>query len=149
MKQTVKPGEVPITWQPQALYDKAQRYIQQASSIAKDDWDYALWTSLSFELLARAALANIHPVLLADPEKSGANIINALGLQQVEKKFVPKSLPISDVLKRLTDLLPDFLPEHESFGIQHTALRNAELHSGELAFDGMKGATWQPSLSYS
>ena len=144
MKQTVKPGPLPATWEPQALYDKAQRYIQQAATIDKDQWDYALWTSLSLELLARAALANVHPALLADPEKPGASIMHALGFEQVEKKFIPKSIPITDVFKRLTVLLPDFLADHESFGIQHTGKRNAELHSGDLAFDGVKGASWQP-----
>lgn len=144
MKQIVKPGPLPATWHPQALYDKAQRYIQQAQTIDKDQWDYALWTSLSLELLARAALANVHPVLLAEPEKSGANIIHALGFEPMEKKFAPKSISVADVFRRLTVLLPEFLTDHESFGIQRTGQRNAELHSGELAFDGAKGSSWQP-----
>ncbi|MEG3159427.1 hypothetical protein U1763_02825 [Sphingomonas sp. LB2R24] len=144
MKQTVVPGPVPTAWSPQGLYDKAERYIQQAQALDKDLWDHALWTSLSLELLARAALANVHPVLLAEPDKAGANIISALGFEPVEKRFAPKSIAISDVFRRLTIVLPDFLAEHESFGIQHTGQRNAELHSGELAFDGVKGASWQP-----
>lgn len=144
MKQTVTPGPVTTAWDPQALYDKAERYIQQAQALDKDQWDYALWTSLSLELLARAALANVHPVLLAEPDRPGSNIISALGFEPVEKRFAPKSIPISDVFRRLTILLPDFQADHESFGIQHTGQRNAELHSGELAFDGVKGASWQP-----
>ncbi|ETC99657.1 hypothetical protein [Asaia sp. SF2.1] len=144
MKQTVMPGKVPTTWDPQALYNKAERYIQQAQALDKDQWDYALWTSLSLELLARAALANVHPILLAEPDRLGSNIISALGFEPVEKKFAPKSIPISDVFRRLTTLLPDFQADHENFGIQHTGQRNAELHSGDLAFDGMRGASWQP-----
>lgn len=144
MKQTVTPGPLAAAWAPQALYDKAERYIQQAQTLDKDEWDYALWTSLSLELLARAALANVHPALLAEPDKPGSNIISALGFEPVEKRFAPKSITISDVFKRLTIVLPDFLTDHENFGIQHTGQRNAELHSGELAFEGVKGATWQP-----
>jgi len=144
MKQTVTPGRFTPAWDPQTLYDKAERYIQQAQALDKDQWDYALWTSLSLELLARAALANVHPVLLAEPDRPGSNIISALGFEPVEKRFAPKSISISDVFRRLTILLPDFQADHESFGIQHTGQRNAELHSGELAFDGMKGASWQP-----
>lgn len=144
MKQTVKSGQILSAWDPQALYDKSARYIQQAQTLDKDQWDYALWTSLSLELLARAALANVHPALLADFDRNGSNLISALGFEPVEKKFAPKSVPVSEVFRRLTVTVPDFLAEHESFGIQHTSLRNAELHSGELAFDGVKGATWQP-----
>jgi hypothetical protein len=144
MKRTVEPGPVATAWNPQALYDKAERYIQQAQVLDKDGWDYALWTSLSLELLARAALANVHPVLLAEPDRQGSNIIGALGFEPVEKRFAPRSIAISDVFRRLTIVLPEFQSDHESFGIQHTGRRNAELHSGELAFDGARAATWQP-----
>jgi hypothetical protein len=144
VKRTIVPGPPVAAWDPHMLYDKAERYIQQAQIADKEQWDYALWTSLSLELLARAALANVHPALLAEPDKLGSNLVSALGFEPVEKKFAPRSISVSDVFKRLSIVLPDFLSEHESFGIQHTGQRNAELHSGELAFDGMKGASWQP-----
>ena len=144
MKQTVTPKAVSTAWDPQSLYDKSERYIQQAQAVDKDQWDYALWTSLSLELLARAALANVHPVLLAEPDKAGSNISSALGFEPIEKRFAPKSISISEVFRRLTVLLPDFQADHENFGIQHTGQRNAELHSGELPFDGVNGASWQP-----
>ena len=144
MKRTIKAGAPAMAWDSQALYNKAERYIQQAQALDKDAWDHALWTSLSLELLARAALANVHPALLAEPDKTGSNLISALGFEPVEKRFSPKSIVISEVLRRLTVVLPDFLAEHESFGVQHTGQRNAELHSGEMGFDGIKGASWQP-----
>lgn len=144
MKQTTKPGLLAAAWDPQALYDKAERYIQQAHGLDKDGWDYALWTSLSLELLARAALANVHPALLAEPDRQGSNLVSALGFEPFEKKFAPKSISISEAFRRLTALVPAFLSEHETFGIQHTGRRNAELHSGEVPFDGVKGSSWQP-----
>jgi len=144
MKRTIEPGVTPTAWDPKALYDKAERYIQQAQALDKRDWDYALWTSLSLELLARSALANVHPALLAEFDKTGANLISALGYEPVEKKFSPKSVNTNEVLRRLTIVLPDFLAEHESFGVQHAGQRNAELHSGEMGFDGLNGASWQP-----
>lgn len=144
MNRTIEPGAVAAAWDPQALYSKAERYIQQAQNLDKDAWDYALWTSLSLELLARAALANVHPALLAEPDKGGSNLVSALGFEPIEKKFAPKSITVSEVFRRLTAIIPDFLAEHESFGIQHTGQRNAELHSGEVAFDGLKGASWHP-----
>lgn len=143
MKRTVEPGALPPTWDAQALYDKAERFVQQAQPLDKDGWDYALWTSLSLELLARAALANVHPALLAESDRNASNLISALGFEPVEK-FSPKSIPVSEVFERLRHLLPDFQPEHKSFGVLHTGRRNAELHSGDLAFEGIKGSSWQP-----
>lgn len=117
------------------------------SELSSDDEEYALWSSLSLELLARAALANISPALLADSDNNTwQNIYNALGFPPTEEKFSPKSIPISSVFRRLTAIIPDFVKEYENFGIQHTGRRNSELHSGELAFDGVKGSSWQPGF---
>jgi hypothetical protein len=109
-----------------------------------DDWQYALWSSLSLEFLARAALANVSPALLAETDKSWSSLYSALGFSPTEEKFAPKSIPVSEVFKRLTAILSMFNKENESFGIQHTGRRNAELHSGEAAFEGVKGSSWQP-----
>jgi hypothetical protein len=144
LKKTIVPSETPSTWNPDALYLKAQRYIQQTNTLDSDSWEYALWSSLSLEFLARAALSNVSPALLADTDKSWSSLYNSLGFAPVEKKFSPRSISINEVLKRLTAILPEFTDEQESFGIQHTGRRNAELHSGELAFDGVNGSVWQP-----
>ncbi len=114
------------------------------SALDSDDWEYALWSSLAIELLARAALANVSPALVAEGDKSWSSLYHALGFTPNEEKFFPKSIPISEVFKRLSAILPDFTKEHENFGLQHTGRRNSELHSGEPAFDGIKGSTWQP-----
>lgn len=144
MKKTIAPAETPPSWDPEALYLKAERYVQHMSALDSDDWEYALWSSLSLEFLARAALANVSPALLAETDKSWSSLYHALGFTPTEEKFAPKSIAISEVFRRLTAILPDFTKEHESFGIRHTGRRNAELHSGEPAFDGIKGSTWQP-----
>lgn len=144
MKKTITPAATPATCDPDALYLKAERYVQHMSALDSDDWEYALWSSLSLEFLARAALANISPALLAETGKSWSSLYHALGFTPTEEKFAPKSIAINEVFRRLSAILPDFAKEHESFGIQHTGRRNAELHSGEAAFDGIKGSTWQP-----
>jgi hypothetical protein len=114
------------------------------SALDSDEWEYALWSSFALEFLARAALANVSPALLAETDKSWSSLYHALGFLPVEEKFAPKSIAISEVFKRLAAILPDFTKEHESFGILHTGRRNAELHSGDPAFDGVKGSVWQP-----
>lgn len=144
MKKTIKAIETPAAFDPAALYSKAQLYIQQMGNFTNQDSLHALWSSLALELLARAALANVSPALLAETEKQWATLYFALGFSPTEPKFTPKSIAVSEVFKRLTAILPDFAQEHEIFGIQHTGRRNAELHSGELAFEGIKSSAWQP-----
>ncbi|UMZ13511.1 hypothetical protein I9018_07375 [Pseudomonas sp. MPFS] len=144
MKKTVIPAATPTTWDPEALYLKAQRYVQHMSHLDSDDWEYALWSGFSLEFLARAALANVSPTLLAETDKSWASLYHALGFNPIEERFTPKSIAVSEVFKRLMAILPDFTKEHEGFGISHTGRRNAELHSGEPAFDGIKSSVWQP-----
>lgn len=144
MKKTVTPKATPPSWGPEALYLKAQRYVQHMSALDSDDWEYALWSSFSLEFLARAALANVSPALLAETDKNWTSLYHALGFTPTEEKFAPKSIAVSEVFKRLMAILPDFTKEHESFGILHTGRRNAELHTGEPAFDGIKASVWQP-----
>ena len=120
MKKTMTPAATPTTYDPDALYLKAERYFQHMNALDSDDWEYALWSSLSLEFLARAALANVSPALLAETDKSWSSLYHALGFTPTEKKFAPKSIAISEVLKRLSAILADFAKEHENFGIQHT-----------------------------
>jgi hypothetical protein len=144
LKKTITPAATPTSWDPEALYLKAERYVQQTSALGSDDWKYALWSSLSLEFLARAALANVSPALLAETEKKNwSSLYHALGFTPTEEKFAPRSIEVSEVFRRLT-VLAILTKEHESFGIQHTGRRNTELHSGEPAFDGVKVSVWQP-----
>lgn len=144
MKKTVTAGETPTTWAPEALYNKAQRYIQHASAHNTDEWEYALWSSLSLEFLARAALANVSPALLAETDKGWSSLYHSLGFTPTEEKYAPKSVNITEVFRRLTSILTTFTKEYETFGIVHTGRRNSELHTGEAAFDGIKVSVWQP-----
>lgn len=144
MKKTIIPVATAPSWDPEALYLKAERYVQHMSGLESDSWEYALWSSLSLEFLARATLANVSPALLAETDKSSwSSLYHALGFIPTEEKFAPKSIAASEVFKRLTTILPGFTKEDESFGILHTGRRNTELHTGEPAFDGIKPSVWQ------
>lgn len=145
LKKTVIASSTPKIWDPEALYLKSQRYVQRMQELNSDEWEYALWAGFSLEFLARAALANISPALLAEVERNWPALPHALGFNAiVQKPSQPKSIPISDVFRRLQAILPNFFEEHTNFGIQHTGLRNAELHTGDLAFEGIKNSVWQP-----
>lgn len=146
MKQTILPGDTPETWDAGALYSKALRYIENTLKYESDAWEYALWSSLSLEFLARSALANVSPALLADGKDSWASLYHAIGYEPKESKFTPKSISISEVFKRLTSILPEYTKELADIGILLTGRRNSELHSGHAAFEGVTASSWQPGF---
>ena len=132
-------------WAKDSLLNKAQRYSQNMGSHSKDSWEYAFWSSLVLEFLARSALANISPTLLAD-SKDWNNLYSALGFSPKAKKFTPRSISISMVFSRLKDVLQDFNSDHETFGVLHLERRNEELHSGNTPFDSIKNSAWLPKF---
>ena len=123
-------------WAKEALLAKAQRYAQEMLSNSRDDWRFGLTSTFVLEFLARAALANISPALLAEP-KSWSNLYFSLGYTPNAPKFIPKSIDINEVFARLRDTIPTFTTELEGFSAQHVTRRNEELHSGSTPFDGL------------
>ena len=128
----------PSVWDSHQYWLKAKSYIAKALEHGSDDPDYALWYAFALELLARAVLCNVHPVLNADPNNV-QSLFYGVNVVRTER---PKSLPIHAVYGRLVLLLDDFTKDHESFCGEMANLRNAELHSAELAFSGLKTQTW-------
>lgn len=138
---TAKPTQ-PV-WASEALFDKALLYVEAMGRHTASDWQFGLWSALSLELIARAALAHISPTLLAD-SKNWRNIHHALGLAPTAKRFIPKSVTTVEVLSILRELLPEFRKELGDFCAQHVARRNAELHTGEDVFADLGMAAWLP-----
>lgn len=130
-------------WDVDALVAKAQRYAEKMLSAPRDDWEFALWSSLTLEFLLRADLADYDPALLADT-KDVNNLFSAVGLRPKAKKFIPKSISTKEVIDRLAAVYPEFNSELAGFSHKHTIQRNAELHSGQAAFDGIKPSNWLP-----
>jgi len=132
-------------WSKDDLLKKAQKYAQIMCTHSRDSWEYAFWSTLVLELLARAALSNVSPTLLAD-SKDWNNLYIALGYKPKAAKFTPKSIDISSVFDRLKTAVPGFTPDHESFGVLHMSRRNEELHSGESTLSVIKGSSWLSSF---
>ncbi|MGH1478963.1 MAG: hypothetical protein ACRBM6_09630 [Geminicoccales bacterium] len=143
MKQTHTPGDIADNWNADAIYAKAERYVQKMQTTEVDSWEYALWSSLSLELLARAALANVNPVLLAETGKNWDSLYQSLGYTPKAERFSPKSISTNEVVSRLRSIFEGFTTDDEKFCIRHTGKRNSELHSGEAAFEGVDKANWQ------
>lgn len=137
------PAVLSPSWDSQALLTKAQRYVEEMLRHIPGEWQYAFWSSLALELIARAALAKISPALLAD-QSTWNNIYYALGHTPTAPKFVPKSIGVAEVINRLGQILPSFDKELENFCVVHTGNRNAELHSADTPFDGLKSSSWLP-----
>jgi len=142
LKQTIKPEKTPAPWDAEALFVKAQRYAESMLGDVPDEQE-ALFASLTLEFLARAALANVSPALLADAS-NWQSLLHSLGFTPTESKFSPKSITAAELFRRLSAVIPNFTQENESFCVVHTGRRNAELHSGEAAFDGVSNSSWSP-----
>lgn len=90
-------------WSEEALFGKALLYVEQMDSHTASDWQFGFWSALSLELLARAALAHISPVLLADA-RNWRNLTHAIGADPTTKKFSPASVSTKEVFDRLQEL---------------------------------------------
>jgi hypothetical protein len=58
-----------MDWSPESLYNKAKVFAGRALDEPIESALFGFWMSLTLEMLARAALAHIHPALLADPRE--------------------------------------------------------------------------------
>lgn len=130
----------PDLWSKDALLSKARVYIERASNVDVGSGLEALWSLLALELLARAALANVHPALLADPQ-DGAHLLYAFGHGEPRP---PKSAPLATVFRRCRVVVPLFTVQTEKDGIALMTLRNEELHTGGLVLEELRSSSWQP-----
>ena|ERR1700674_1353063 len=122
-----------MDWTSEALYGKARVYIQRAQNEKLDSPLFGFWMSLSLELLCRAALAKIHPVLLADPTKE-ENIQYVFG---INPKKNPKSVQAKTVFARRSVFIPNFTDKMSVHCLIMADRRNSELHSGMKSFSGL------------
>jgi hypothetical protein len=125
----------------EALYAKSQVYIRRGLR-AQGDGDaeeYQLWASLALELLGKAALAKVHPALVADPMHY-QSLFAACGHQLSPdiKTIIAKTL-----FERLGHIDKAFDSRNQEFCVQMSLRRNAELHSGESPFSAMAAEAWE------
>lgn len=145
---SLPPSPLPNTFDSAALLAKAQRYCEVMLSHDRSEWQFAILSSMALELLARAALARVSPVLLADAEgkDNWDHIYYALGYTPKTPKFSPRSITMEQVRRRLRDIVPGFDKEADEFCSVHVGRRNAELHSGELPFEEVPTTEWLPQF---
>lgn len=124
-----------------ALYGKSQVYIRRGLRAQSDDdsEEYQLWASLALELLGKAALAKVHPALVADPTHY-QSLFAACG-RQLSADI--KTITAKTLFERLSHIEKAFDSRHQKFCEQMALRRNAELHSGESPFSGMSAEAWE------
>lgn len=126
-------------WDVEGLWLKAKLYADRAALVKTASGEFPLLSSLSLEFLARAALSKVHPVLNAEP-KDHENILYAFGVHLKQ----PKSIPSHSVYSRLLYFVKGFGKPQRAICDYLSLLRNAELHSSELAFEKVRLAEWLP-----
>ena len=127
-------------WSEASLFNKAKLFVQQMESHS-DTLLAGIWSALTLELLARAALSHISPVLLAG-DRNWRNITYALEKEPTIGNFRPRSIQSKELFDRIHELIPSFTEEVHLFCMRQAERRNTELHSGDLAFE--KSADWRP-----
>ena len=129
-----------MNWSKDALFSKAKLFIERAMSEDKDSSFYGIFSALALELLARAALANIHPALLADPDTNQKNLLYAL--EYSDAVISPKSIMARQVFSLCGILIPNFNSDLQKLALSMMDRRNEELHSGGAAFQEYNQDQW-------
>lgn len=129
-----------MKWDSESLWLKSKQYCERAHIEKSGSAQFGLYCALSLEFLARAALASVHPALLADSRDVDAGLLHAFGY---ESRKQARSADMSSVVSRLIVVVPAF-DEHAKLCNELVYLRNAELHTGEPAFEGRKEFGWLP-----
>jgi hypothetical protein len=125
-------------WDFDVLWSKAKLLVARASEEERDGALFPFWSVLALEIVGRAALAHVHPALLADPNAHGS-LLYAFGYGHPER---PKSVPAATVFRRCAVIVDDFTEADANGTLALIELRNEELHSGASPFATLPTAAW-------
>jgi len=125
-----------MTWDTESLWQKAKLYTVRAHGEDRNGDLYPLWSTLALEFLARAALAHVHPALLAD-HRHPENIMYAFGYSGTGK-----SVPAETVFRRCQKVIPNFTEAEARQCMALIDRRNEELHTGAPSFSQFPTRLW-------
>ena len=125
----------------EALWSKAKVFLNRAMDpdSGRSFDEQALWASAALELLGKAALARVSPLLIAEPTEEGVNILIATGLIEGSARFT--SVSASTIFKRCQRA---FRPFSAAEAQQFAAARNEYLHGSEIGFITLAPQAWWP-----
>lgn len=131
---------MPITYV--NLWNKSKLLLEKALARRNEGAfeDFQLGAALAVEILAKAALAKKHPVLVVDPQHF-ESVLVACGESSSSDC---KTIQAKTLFARCIRLVPGFGESDEKFCMTLADRRNAELHSGAIPFTGVSIDSWQP-----
>lgn len=123
-----------------ALWTKAKLFLNRAMDQDSRSFDeQALWAALALELLAKAALARVSPLLIAEPNEEGTNLLIASGLVKGEARFT--SVRAKTLMARCHKA---FKPFDQAEAMKIINGRNEYLHSSGTGFMAIPPHSWWP-----
>jgi len=121
----------PVAWEADGLLAKSKLYFERAFELGSSDPAFPVWCHLAIELLARAAIASISPVLLADRRKPKA-LHYAIGIADLDP-LEAESVSSAELYALCERYIDNFGNAERSVCEQARKRRNAELHSATAA----------------
>lgn len=103
--------------------------------------EQALWATVALELLTKAALARVSPILIAEPNEEGKHILAAVGLGDSESFFM--SVRAKTVFIRCSRA---FKPFSDAKAIKLANARIEYLHGGGMGFGVTPAKQWWPEF---
>jgi len=130
-------------YNPDALWLKARLFMNHAMDAGEPRAfdERALWATLALELLGKAALARVSPLLIAVPNEEGHHLLAASGL--VAGDGPSMTVSAATVFKRCARA---FRPFNSTESLQLANNRNQYLHSGMATFTGLPETAFWPAL---
>jgi len=125
----------PLAWDAEGLRSKARLYFERAfDTTDHSDPLFSFWCHLALELLARAAIADVHPALLSGTKRDG--LYYGLGLTD-GPDFGPESISSGTVYDLCLRFIDDFGTAERATCEESRQRRNAELHSALATFENL------------
>ncbi|OJX70204.1 MAG: hypothetical protein BGO95_04195 [Micrococcales bacterium 73-13] len=124
-------------YDPDRLWIKARMFVHRAMDDGREFDEQAFWASAAFELLGKAALAKVSPILIANPNPDGHSLLVASGLLEVDDKFF--TIPAKALWSRCHRA---FKPFNEQEAAYISSVRNDYLHAGGVGREGTPEAWW-------
>ncbi len=130
-------------WTSDSLWEKAKLFAGQTMAADPDPTRFPLFASFTLEALGKAALAKVHPALIADPRGDGApNILYAFGVPTKE----PRTIVAKTIFARLIHFVDEFTSEDANACLILSERRNRQLHTGEVAYADFGSGQWLPDF---
>ena len=126
-----------LPYDPERLWTKARLFIHRAMDHDREFEEQAFWSAAAFELLGKAALARVSPILIANPNPDGHSLLVASGLLGPDDKFF--TIPAQALWSRCKRA---FKPFNEKEARHISAVRNDYLHAGSVGLEGTPDIWW-------